>query len=55
MTVAELIQLLQTMPQDSPVHADGCDCANPVTGALAAEGLDFDGNQTMIVEIKVDS
>ena len=32
MTVAELIELLQKMPQDARVEAEGCDCINPVSG-----------------------
>ena len=33
MTVAQLIDILQTFPQDLPVYTEGCDCIGPADGA----------------------
>lgn len=32
-TVAELIEVLKSLPQDLPVYADGCDCIGKAKGA----------------------
>lgn len=37
-TVADLVTVLQQMPQDAKVWADGCDCCNPVVGATVDGG-----------------
>jgi hypothetical protein len=39
-TVAELITILQTMPQDAKVDTEGCDCYGPSDGAT----LESDGS-----------
>lgn len=52
MTVAELIALLQTLPPDDRVWAEGCDCINPVRD-VDASATDLDGETIVLIEVNV--
>jgi len=45
LTVAELIQLLQDMPQGALVHTEGCDCYGE------ADGVHEEGDYVLITRV----
>lgn len=46
-TVRDLIEQLQKLPQDAPVHSDGCDCEGEARGAKL---YDFGNGQYVLIE-----